>query len=238
MPVNHSCRLRVFLLCPGSGGGWQAPGRKRVHSKFTSIRKMLSPVRRVDEASRYSLRSGRRRRPLFLACAFAALISASAAVYFALQPAPSGPATYSTNNSAAGTGRTAPADGASAAAGTPSKVEGNPPSDTKSVTLNPRNPAHVAAWEAGKGGAALTSISEQLGTVLMAHGSSQYTVMRQACVRLASAVAVANESAQIPDAAMGRLYERARTLLAAGAAGCEAGIVSQREGVEDMVTHT
>ena len=37
---------------------------------------------------------------------------------------------------------------------------------------------------------------------------------------------------------MGRLYESARTLLAAGAADCEAGIVSQREGVEDMVTHT
>jgi len=62
--------------------------------------------------------------------------------------------------------------------------------------------------------------------------------MRQACVRLASAVVVANESEQIPDAAMGKLYERARTLLAAGAADCEAGIVSQREGVEDTVTHT
>ncbi len=144
----------------------------------------------------------------------------------------------STNSSAAGTGRTAPGNEASAAAGTPSKAQGHPPSNTDAVTLKPRNPAHVAAWKAGKGGAALTSISQQLDTVLMAHAAREYIVMRQACVRLASAVVVANESEQIPDAAMGKLYERARTLLAAGAADCEVGIVSQREGVEDMVTHT
>jgi hypothetical protein len=137
---------------------------------------------------------------------------------------------YPTNVGAANVTQTA------AAAGSSMRAPNNPPLTTKPVTLSPRHPALVASWNAGKGGAALSSITQQLGTVLMAHGASQYPIMRRACVQLSASVETASGSEPIPDATMEQLYQRALTLLAAGAGKCEAGISTQKEGLEDTAT--
>jgi hypothetical protein len=71
----------------------------------------------------------------------------------------------------------------------------------------------------------------------MAHGAGQFVQMRQACSKLATAVRIAQTQAPIPDAAMQKLYAKALTEMAQGAAGCQAAISSHLQGEEDLVVH-
>ena len=100
------------------------------------------------------------------------------------------------------------------------------------------NPANVAAWKTGQGGATLSAITDDLGAVLMAHGAGQFIQMQRACVSLASDTDKASTQPPIPDTAMQALYKKALTSLAVGAAKCEAAISSQPEGEENFVIHT
>jgi hypothetical protein len=104
--------------------------------------------------------------------------------------------------------------------------------------LKPRNPAQVAAWNSGQGGAALAAVSAEVGTVLMTRGAGQFIEMRQACVSLASDVKTVSMQPPIPDTTMQYLYKKALASLAAGAANCEASVSSRLEGDEDNVIHT
>jgi hypothetical protein len=201
------------------------------------IRKKLGRGSSTGGTSWRGTGPGSYRRPLFLTGALLAVASISAGVYFAFLR-PSGPELYSTNVGNIANNRVADSDQTAQAVGAPAQGGGSPSAVIQPVIPAPRNPTAVAAWKKGKGGAALTAISQHLGQVLMAYGVGEYTVMRQACARLTPAVATANESAPIPDTAMQVLYERTLNLLTTGAAACKAGITSQPDGPEDVVIHT
>jgi len=136
-----------------------------------------------------------------LALAVLALASAAALVYF-IWP-----------------GASARTAGTAAATPTESPL---PPIVTAGLT--PGNPAHVAAWNAGQGGAALAAIRSHLGTVLMAHSVGQFAQMRQECRSLAIDVKTASGRPPIPDVAIQNLYVKAQASLASGAAKCQASI--------------
>ena len=61
--------------------------------------------------------------------------------------------------------------------------------------------------------------------------------MRYACTQLGSSVATAAAGPQIPDAAMQRLYTKALTELAKGAADCRAAISVKPSGDETNETN-
>lgn len=90
--------------------------------------------------------------------------------------------------------------------------------------------ASVTAWGAGRGGAALKTVSGQVGVVLQATGLRQYGTARSACVKLATGVATAQTAPPIPDAAMQQLYQKALTDLRQGAAGCRTAISQRSSG--------
>lgn len=106
------------------------------------------------------------------------------------------------------------------------------------VALKPRNPGHVVAWNTGPGGAALSALSADVGTVLIAHGPGRFVQMKDACVSLAAAVATASVRPPIPDPAMETHYRQALTSLTAGATDCRAAISWRPQGDEGTVTTT
>jgi hypothetical protein len=183
-----------------------------------------------------------RRRPLLLASAVFVLAGISVLVYGFWPVSPAKNASNPTSVAGSSPGQTAPAGAGSSPGTAPAEVAGSqggaPALPVGPVGLKPRDPAHVATWNAGQGGATLAAISASLGTALMAHGADQFAQMRQACVSLASEVASASTQPPIPDSNMQILYKKALTSLAVGAAKCEAGISSHLEGDEDLVIHT
>ena len=95
----------------------------------------------------------------------------------------------------------------------------------------------VARWQSGPGGRDLTAVSSQLGHALQAGGIKQYVTMRYACTQLGSSVATAAAGPQIPNAAMQKLYTKALTELAKGAADCRAAISVKPSGDETNETN-
>ena len=104
--------------------------------------------------------------------------------------------------------------------------------------MAPSSPAQVAAWKAGPGGAALTSLTAQVGNVLMAHATGQFVQMKRLCVSLASDVKAASARSAIPDSGMQNLYSKALASLSAGAANCVSAVSSHQEGEEYLITQT
>lgn len=94
----------------------------------------------------------------------------------------------------------------------------------------------VKAWGQGSGGAAMTQVTTQSGSALMAHGAGQYPEMLQACRALTKAVQRAEGAPPIPDSAMQKEYSRSLSAFRAGAANCTAAISQHASGVEDTVT--
>jgi hypothetical protein len=103
--------------------------------------------------------------------------------------------------------------------------------------LKPSNAAQTKEWNKGSGGTALSAVTRDSGTVLMAHATGQYTQMLQACRALDTAIKDAEALSPIPDAAMQRMYTKSLSAFSTGVADCEAGISQHAEGVEDTVTH-
>ena len=201
----------------------------------------------MPESTREIPRQGMRRWLGHLAFAVVTLVGISVVVYAVWPASPAKNTSNPTGIAGSSPGQTAPAGTGSSAgtvpagtapAGAADSQAGAPTLPTGPVALKPRNPAHVATWNAGQGGATLAAISTNLGTALMAHGAHQFAQMRRACVSLASDVASASTQPPIPDSAMQVLYEKALTSLAVGAAKCEAGISSHLEGDEDLVVQT
>jgi hypothetical protein len=102
--------------------------------------------------------------------------------------------------------------------------------------LKPSDPVRVSAWNKGPAGAALSQVTSQAGTVLMAHGVGQYPSMLQACKALSASVQAAEALPPIPDAAMQQVYAKSLAAFSSGTAKCLAGITQHSEGVEDTVT--
>jgi hypothetical protein len=164
--------------------------------------------------------------------AVVALLGLSALLYVTVfgtsgPAAPGSPAAASGPASYAQAAPSGPAPGGQAGSG--AQVGSGP--------LTPKNPAAVAAWNTGRGGAALAAVSNQLGTTLMTHGARQFLLMKQACTTLAAAVRTAKHSPPIPDSAIQKAYTGALAKLGKAAAECQAAISSHQEGIEDVVVH-
>lgn len=196
----------------------------------------------MPESTREIPRQGMRRWLGHLVFAVVTLVGISVVVYAVWPASPAKNASNPTGIAGTSPGQTAPAGAGSSPGTVPAEVAGSQAGASTlpvgPVALKPRNPAHVATWNAGQGGATLAAISASLGTALMAHGADQFAQMRRACVSLASDVANASTQPPIPDSNMQILYRKALTSLAVGAVKCEAGISSHLEGDEDLVIHT
>ncbi|MBO0879517.1 MAG: hypothetical protein J2P17_03925 [Mycobacterium sp.] len=180
--------------------------------------------------ARQVLLPGGRRRMWVAVGAVLAAVCVSSGVYLAV----SSNGTNIKGNSAALERPTAaastPTNPASTATASPAAVVADPAKQP----LTPAHKATVAAWSAGRGGAAVATVSAQLGYVLQEHGLRQFIQMKQSCARLSAAVSTARANAPIPDGAMQRLYGKALTDLAEGAADCRAAISGHREDLEDI----
>jgi hypothetical protein len=149
-------------------------------------------------------------------------------------------------------GATSSASAAAAGRSTPGPMPGAPRTPQSSVSasastqartqpgpgpIKPSNPAPVKSWDSGPGGKALSAITAQSGSVLMAHSAGQYSEMLQSCQALASAVQAARTAPVIPDSAMQAKYTASLTAFGAAASDCTAAITQSTEGVEDTVTN-
>jgi hypothetical protein len=190
----------------------------------------------------------RRRSSVF---AIVAVLGLFAAMYSIWSASASKTAYSSTGGSSLGLDQRATASPNSPApASSPAPVSSLAPASSASTTtgpsqqpvgpvaLIPSSPAQVATWKAGPGGAALTSLTSQVGNVLMAHAVGQFVQMRRLCVSLASDVKASSTQSAIPDPAMQNLYNKALTSLSAGAAKCESAVSSHQEGEEYLITQT
>jgi hypothetical protein len=109
---------------------------------------------------------------------------------------------------------------------------------SKNVVPLPAAQHHaVAAWAAGHGGAALASLTNQLGTVAQLGGEGLYATMRQECGDLLTDAATARASAPIPNTGMQAAYSRSLSQVTSAATSCRAAIKSWAEGSEDIQTH-
>jgi hypothetical protein len=164
----------------------------------------------------------------------AAVVGVAAIVYFVM---PSSHSDRSNANGGTATGgqmgRPGPLPGAPSTEGKGGSKSAAP---NGPKPLKPTDPAQVKSWEAGSGGKALTQVTAQSGSVLMAHAGSQYPEMLQYCNALTTAVQTAEADSPIPDNAMQKMYAKSLTAFKMGAADCVAGITQHPEGVEDTVT--
>jgi hypothetical protein len=167
-----------------------------------------------------------------------ALAGISVAVYFVSSGSPKGQSAASAKP-ASGTGKESRAN----TSAVPGPMPGAPTvkvSPVASVTtpkpLKPSDPAQVKSWNAGDGGATLTQVTEDSGSLLIAYGSGEYTETLQGCTALAGAVEKAVALPPIPDTAMQKLYVKSLDAFRSGITECEAAITQHPEGVEDDVT--
>lgn len=159
-------------------------------------------------------------------------------------PMPSAPATHgaSATHGAPATHSASATHGASATHSAPATHEtaAKPNSPTKQQNkpqpLTPSHPGQVKSWNAGPAGAALSRVTSDAGTVLMAHGVGQYSQMLQACKALSGSVKAAEALPPIPDAAMQRAYVKSLATFDSGIAECLAGITLHPKGGETTIT--
>jgi hypothetical protein len=166
----------------------------------------------------------------------AVLVGVSAIIYLVVSVSSGG---HSKGNSTAADGAVASGQQGGSAGESTSGSTGAGASAASNTPkpLRPRDPAAVSSWSAGAGGNALSQVTTRAGTVLMAHGASQYPEMKAACVALASAVTTAQDAPALPDATMQREYQISLDTFKTGAAECQAAIAQHAEGVEDTVTN-
>jgi hypothetical protein len=167
-------------------------------------------------------RSRRRTVPAQVVSAFLLVLAASSVASCTSSSATGSPASSGASTQTTTSGVSA-AQSSAAASASPARSPGKPLSVPQNLVTS------VRAWDAGRGGAALSVVSEQVGVALQAVGLRQYTAARGACTKLATGVAAARTAPPIPDAAMQQLYKTALTELEQGAAHCRTAI-SQRSG--------
>ena len=111
------------------------------------------------------------------------------------------------------------------------------PAASASAHLPARVAVSLTKWNGGHGGVALAAVSGQLASAAQAGGLRFFAPMRQACVRLASAVTAAQAEPAIPDTTMQRQYMAALATLAKAVTYCEAAISVSPYGDEGVETH-
>ena len=112
-----------------------------------------------------------------------------------------------------------------------------PTATSASQGLSEKEVASLTKWNAHRGGVMLTVMSSQLGNATQAAGLKLFAQMRQACSKLATAVAAAKAGPSIPDPVLQRQYTEALSTLAKATAYCERGISARPYGDEDIKTH-
>jgi len=145
----------------------------------------------------------------------------------------------------AGTQLTAPGAaagpaGSSTAAPNPDATEPVPVPSSAKLSTAPHLPRKLAAslarWDAGRGGAGLTAVLNDLGNATQNDGLKLYAAMRRVCLTVSPAVATARASPPIPDATMQTWYAKGLASLAKAAVDCRAGISVQANGEESVQT--
>lgn len=96
--------------------------------------------------------------------------------------------------------------------------------------LQPR----IQRWNTGPGGAALRTVTAQLGNTMQVAGVRLYPQVKQACVALGSSVEAALAGPPIPYAAMQQAYDKVLAGLAGAVTECRNAISVRPEGDEDL----
>lgn len=94
----------------------------------------------------------------------------------------------------------------------------------------PQLQRQMLRWRSGPGGAALTAVETQTGNAMQAAGLKLYSVMRLACVSLASDISTAQTGPPIPYDVIQRLYTRTLAGLSRAAADCHTAISMHGDG--------
>lgn len=98
--------------------------------------------------------------------------------------------------------------------------------------LKPR----IQRWYTGSGGAALRTVTAQLGNTMQVAGVRLYPEVKQACVALGSSVETALAAPPIPYAAMQQAYDKVLAGLSGAVTECRNAISVRPEGDEDLQT--
>jgi len=96
--------------------------------------------------------------------------------------------------------------------------------------LEPR----IQHWNTGPGGAALRTVTAQLGNTMQVAGVRLYPEVKQACVALGSSVQTAFAAPPIPYAAMQQAYDEVLAGLSGAVTECRNAISVSPEGDEDL----
>jgi len=96
--------------------------------------------------------------------------------------------------------------------------------------LEPR----IQRWNTGPGGAALRTVTAQLGNTMQAAGVRLYPEVKQACVALGLSVQTALAAPPIPYAAMQQAYGKVLAGLSGAASECQNAISLHPAGDEDL----
>jgi hypothetical protein len=90
----------------------------------------------------------------------------------------------------------------------------------------------ILHWAEGRGGAAWSAVTDDLGSVTQAGGARLYPQLRLECAQLGASVHTARSAPPIPDKVMQRSYAKVLAGLASTAAGCRDAISVRAEGDE------
>ncbi len=90
----------------------------------------------------------------------------------------------------------------------------------------------ILRWTEGRGGAAWSAVTAQLGNVTQVGGARLYSELRLECASLASSVQTARSAPPIPDEVMQRSYAKVLAQLSITAADCQNAISVRPEGDE------
>jgi hypothetical protein len=96
--------------------------------------------------------------------------------------------------------------------------------------LEPR----IQRWNTGPGGAALRTVTAQLGNTMQVAGVRVYPEVKQACVALGSSVQTALAAPPIPYAAMQQAYGKVLAGLSGAVTECQNAISVRPSGDEDL----
>lgn len=96
----------------------------------------------------------------------------------------------------------------------------------------------MLSWKKGRGGAAWSAVTAELGNVTQSGGAGLYPQLRQDCESLASSVQAARDAPPIPDTVMQRSYAKILGELATASTGCQAAITVQAGDDENLRVST
>jgi hypothetical protein len=214
--------------------------------------------RDIETRSRWTLvhrRTGSGPSWISLAALGVGLCAIAAGVSLAAFSRPAGPsrADAAHRSAAAGSGPTAapggpdatarstPAGSAAEAAGAAPSVSGATGSGLTSngiastaMRWPPGLEPRIQRWNTGPGGAALRTVTAQLGNTMQVAGVRLYPEVRQACVALGSSVETALAGPPIPYAAMQQAYDQVLAGLSGAVTECRNAISVRPEGDEDL----